>query len=441
MSDALVKGFYVRLLAGGVLAAVCISPAWAAGPAPAPDLAQIEARLRQQEVRIDEQERRLAEQGQVIEAQGAEIRALRFQRDEALADIRAGHAAALAAAEPGAASRPMQTAALQAPPTNGQALPSKPVGEAPAQPSRRLEADAAALPQGMGVLTPDGKLIVEPTLEFVRASANRLVFRGIEVVPGVQLGVIEANDADRDSVVGSLVARYGLGGKFEIEGRIPYVYRHDRVTTVAQRDETVTRTIDLESHDIGDVEVSARYQITKGMPGDPIFVAGLRVKPPTGDSPFEIPYDEFGVATDLATGSGFWGTEASITMLYPTDPAVIWGGLSYLYNVPDDINKEIGDVFVGRVDPGDTIAFNIGFGLALNPRFSMSLGYSHNFILGTETELGSTTQKSNSLQVGALQFGMSYRLTPRISILNSYEFGVTSDAPDMRMMIRVPYTF
>lgn len=440
MSNALVKRFDVRLLASGVLAAVCISPAWAADPAPGPDLVQIEARLRQQETRIDEQERRLTEQGQVIEAQGAEIRALRFQRDQALADIRAGYAASLAAAEPGAASRPMQTAALQAP-GNGQDLPRTPVGEAPAQPTRRLEADAAALPQGMGVLTPDGKLVVEPTLEFVRASSNRLVFRGIEVVPGVQLGVIEANDADRDSLVGSLVARYGLGGRFEIEGRIPYVYRHDRVTTVAQRDETVTRTIDLESHDLGDVEVSARYQITKGMPGDPIFVAGLRVKPPTGVSPFDIPYDQFGVATELATGSGFWGTEASVTMLYPTDPAVIWGGLSYLYNAPDDINKVIGDVRVGRVDPGDSIGFNIGFGLALNPRFSMSLGYSHNFILGTETELGETTQKSNSLQVGALQFGMSYRLTPRISILNSFEFGVTSDAPDMRMMIRVPYTF
>lgn len=438
MSNLLGRRLDIGLVAGGVLAAMCSAPALAAEPAP--DLAQIQTRLQQQEARIDAQERKLLEQGVLIEAQGAEIRALRAQRDQALADIRAGHAAAVATAEPGSgATQPVQMAALQAPP-NGS-LPKTPVGEAPAQPTRRLEEDAAALPQGMGVLTPNGVLIVEPTLEFVRSSANRLVFRGIEVVPGLQLGVIDANDADRDSVVGSLVGRYGIGSRFEIEGRIPYVYRHDRVTTVAQRDESVTRTVDLETHDIGDIEVSARYQINRGLPGRPIWVAGLRVKPPTGKSPFDIPYDEFGVATELATGSGFWGTEASINMLFPTDPAVIWAGLSYLYNAPDDINKIIGDVRVGRVDPGDSIAFNVGFGLALNPRFSMSLGYNHHFILATETELNDTNQTSNSLQVGALQFGLSYRITERLSILNSYEFGVTSDAPDMRMTIRVPYRF
>ena len=211
----------------------------------------------------------------------------------------------------------------------------------------------------MGVLTPGGTLIVEPTLEYTRSSANRLVFRGVEIVPGVQLGVIDANDADRDSIVGTLTARYGLGDRFEIEGRIPYVYRHDRVTTLAQRDESITRTTKLEANDIGDIEVSARYQLTRGLPGDPIFVANARVKPPTGKSPYDVEYDEFGVATSLATGSGFWAAEVGVTMLYPTDPAVIFGGISYLYHIPRDINKVIGEVMVGRVDPGDSIGANI----------------------------------------------------------------------------------
>lgn len=441
MSSALVKRLDVRLAAGSLLAAVFITPAWAEGP---PSISQIEARLQEQEARIDQQEQRMAEQWAVIEAQGAEIRALRAERDQILADVRAGRSTQTpeAAGSPLAGTRPVQLAA-QTPPPNGQTLPSTPVGEAPpaSATTRRIEADTAAVPRGLGVLTPGGQLVVEPALEYVRSSANRLVFRGVEIVPGIQLGVIDANDADRDSVAASLVARYGVGDRFEIEGRIPYVYRHDRVTILAQRDAAVTRTTSIENNDIGDVEVTGRYQINRGLPGSPIYIASLRLKAPTGEGPYDVNYDRFGVATSLATGSGFWGAELGMNMLYPTDPAVIFGGLSYLYNVPDDINKVIGDVRVGEVDPGDAISFNIGFGLALNPRFSVSFGYSHNFIFGTETQLNDTHQTSNSLSVGALQMGLSYRLTERITLVNSFEFGVTSDAPDMRLTIRVPYRF
>lgn len=435
MSTAFPRTYSAALLAGGLLVApfAMVSPAEAAGPDRQID--RIEAQIAAQDLRIDDQERRLAEQQSLIESQGAEIRALREQREQIMAEIRAGRSAGAPA--PGG-SGPVQLAAQQAPPPEG--LPAGPVGEAP-PPSPRLVEDVAAIPPGLGVLTPKGVLIAEPTLEYTRSSANRLVFRGVEIVPGVQLGVIDANDADRDSLVGTLAARYGLSDRLEIEARVPYVYRHDRVTTLAQRDESITRTTTLEAQDIGDIEFAARYQISRGLPGKPIFVANARVKPPTGKSPYDVGYDQFGIADGLATGSGFWGAELGVTMLYPTDPAVIFAGLSYIYNIPRDINKTIGEVDVGRVDPGDSIGANIGFGLALNPRFSISLGYSHNFIFATKSELGSTTQKSNTLQVGALQMGWSFQLTDRLTLNNSFEFGVTSDAPDMRMVIRLPYRF
>ena len=37
--------------------------------------------------------------------------------------------------------------------------------------------------------------------------------------------------------------------------------------------------------------------------------------------------------------------------------------------------------------------------------------------------------------------GLSYRLTERLTLTNSFEFGVTSDAPDMRVVFRLPYRF
>jgi len=69
----------------------------------------------------------------------------------------------------------------------------------------------------------------------------------------------------------------------------------------------------------------------------------------------------------------------------------------------------------------------------------MSFGYSHNYIFGTETQIDASKEKTSKLQIGRLQMGWSYRLTDRITLNNSFEFGVTGDAPDLRITIRTPY--
>ncbi len=71
----------------------------------------------------------------------------------------------------------------------------------------------------------------------------------------------------------------------------------------------------------------------------------------------------------------------------------------------------------------------------------MSFGYSHSYIFPTKTQIGTTIQESNSLQVGSLLMGWSYRLSDRMTLTNNFEFGVTSDAPDMRMVIAAPMSF
>ena len=291
-------------------------------------LARIEALLIDQSSRLSVQERRLAEQAALIQQQDLELRALRATRDEALSEIRAGRSAA-----------PQQAAPLNPPmgpaPTTTAAAPTppRPVGEAPPAATTEQKArEVAAIPERLGVLTPAGRFVFDPTVEYVRSSTNRLTFRGVEIVPGINLGLIEAGDADRDSVVGTLAARYGLSNRLEVEARVPYVYRHDRITTVAAADRAVTRTMELDANDLGDVEVSGRYQLNSGDNGWPIFVAGVRVKSDTGVGPYDVDFDDFAVAKGLATGSGFWATELGLTMLYPSDPAVIYGGISYLHN-------------------------------------------------------------------------------------------------------------
>ena len=320
-------------------------------------------------------------------------------------------------------------------------LPDAPVGEAP-PPEPAVEAMVAAVPEGQGVLTPNGRLTLDTSFEYTNSSANRLVFRGFELIPGLQVGLIEASDVDRDALVGTVSLRYGITDRLEIEGRMPVMYRHDRIKVTQLRDEGIVRTLKLEESDIGDAEIALRYQVNAPTEQNRMIgIASLRVKSTTGKSPFDVGFDSFGVATGLPTGSGFWGIQPGLSFLLPSDPVVIYGGMSFLYHLPKNVDRMVGDVLVGRVDPGDAASANIGFGFALNPRFSFSLGYNHTYIFPTEQIIGGTKQRSTHLQSGAFAFGMSYRLDERQSINFGLQLGATADAPGLSVVLRLPITF
>lgn len=416
------------------LAAAALAPAIGLGTATvaaAQDDPDTAARLTRLEALVAEQQAR-------IEAQEAEIARLLAARPEVADDTRVRSDEELMAdsARGPAILQPAIPEPLQGiPQTQTQT-------QAPAPPLvTRRRAELEAIPEGMAVLSRAGGLSIDLSAEYTRSSSNRLVFRGIEIVPGIQIGVIEANEADRDAISSNWAMRYGLTDRLELEARVPFIARNDTITTVQQRDEAVTRTIDLEGSGIGDVEGSIRYQFNRGERGGPIYVGSLRVKSDTGEGPFDIERDEFGIATRLATGSGFWGVEPSINVLYASDPAVLFGSLSYFAHLPDDVDKTEGEVTIGRVDPGDSIGVSLGFGFAMNQRFSYSLGYRHNYIFPTESELNGQIEKSDELHIGALLFGMSYRFDERYSINLNFEFGVTEDAPDMRFTARTPLGF
>jgi hypothetical protein len=213
------------------------------------------------------------------------------------------------------------------------------------------------------------------------------------------------------------------------------------VTTLQQFQGQITSTSDLNSAALGDVEATLRYQVNSGGPGMPVIVANLRAKSDTGTNPYLVQRDKFGVAEGLATGSGFWGVQPSVSFLFVSDPAVLFGNISYLHSFAKTFNRDIGGVLLGRVTPGDSPGISGGFGFSLNPQFSFSLGYRHNYIFGTTTELGGTKQHSTSLQVGSLLFGMAYALNPHYTLNTQLEMGVTRDAPDITLTLRTPISF
>ncbi|WP_411818521.1 LysM peptidoglycan-binding domain-containing protein [Hyphococcus sp. DH-69] len=331
-----------------------------------------------------------------------------------------------------------------------------------------------------GILTPRGTMFIEPSIDFTVASDNRFFFSGVEIIDAVLIGAIEATDTDRRAVSESISVKYGLTNRLEIDGRIAYVSRQDRISGVAIDDST-TSVRDLDGRGIGDAEMGLHYQLNNGRKL-PYTVANLRVKAPTGTGPFDVERDpDNGIETELATGSGFWTIEPSLSFILSSDPASLYANVGYQFNLPTSPNEQltVSEPFTSTLldfDPGDAIRTSIGVGLSLNERLSMNFGYDQSFFLQSRNDFEIVTRapillpddgnpntpreqaqdgagnllyedpvtlftvtKSPSSTVGSFLFGGSYAINNRLRINLSGAIGATAEAPDARLSLRAQY--
>lgn len=283
-----------------------------------------------------------------------------------------------------------------------------------------------------GVLTPAGRLIVEPSIEYLHDSNDRVVVEGFTIIPALVVGSIDVRKVDRNSIIGSLSARYGVGSRFEVDVKVPYVRREDSTTARAigtgASNDIVTK---VSGDGIGDVTFGGHYQINDGMGGWPFFIGNLRVKTPTGKDPFDVSFDENGLQAELPTGTGFWAVEPSITFIKPSDPVVWFGNIKYLANLPRNLGGNL-----GKLDPGDAIGLSVGLGFGVNKQTSFSLGWEQQIIF--ESVQNDMKIPGSSLDIGTFLLGMTYRINDKTSLNLTFQAGVTDDATDMRLQFRVP---
>lgn len=197
--------------------------------------------------------------------------------------------------------------------------------------------------------------------------------------------------------------------------------------------------------------MTGRYQFNDGGADKAFYIGTLRFKSRTGKDPFEVLTDTTEapelitnrIEAELPTGSGFYTLQPGITMLYPTDPAVFFGSLSYQHNFKRSgvtMNTTQGEVELGDIEPGGVIGFNFGMGLALNDRSSFSIGYDHSSVAKTKIN-GSDAINAIRTQLGTLLLGYSQRMSDKTSLNLSVGVGVTRDTPDVTLGLRLPMSF
>lgn len=402
---------------------------------------QQEADLRQLRAQLDAMQRQLAEQRGLIDAltrQLATREAVPLAPDELAGQRGAGNAPV--------AAPPLAAAAA--------AAPAAAVGKPPATNGRPPE--VAPLFEQPGVLTPNGKFVFEPALQFGYSSSNRVALVGYTIIPALLIGLVDVREVKRNTVTAVLSGRYGIGNRMEIEARLPYVYRSD--ATVSREIFTgtaVEKVFDTSGKGMGDAELAVRYQLNDGGAERAYYVGSLRFKSRTGRDPFSVITDctrrcvgtnasGTGLPLDLPTGSGFYSLQPGLTWLFPSDPAVFFGSVSYLHNFRrKQVSRTVlgGEKeFLGDIEPGDIAGFNFGMGLGLNDKASLSLGYDHSSI-GRTRQAGVVVPGSVRTQLGTLLLGFSYRISERRSLNVAVGAGLTRDTPDVSLTVRMPTTF
>src|SRR5512133_3213611 len=337
-----------------------------------------------------------------------------------------------------------------------QAQPGEraPVGQSPATEGRPPE--VAPLFEQPGVLTPPGHYVLEPSLQYGYSSSNRVALVGYTIIPALLIGLIDVREVKRNTVTAALSARVGVSRRLELELRAPYVYRSDATVSREIFEGSATESVfSANGMHMGDLELGARYQLNDGGVDKPFYVGTLRLKTRTGTDPFDVVTDcsqrctdpaatGTGLPLDLPTGSGFYSLQAGLTVLYPSDPAVFFGSVTYLHNFArDNVSRTVlnGEKeFLGTIAPGPIIGFNFGMGLALNEKSSFSLGYDHSSV-GRTRHNGEVVPGSVRTQLGTLLLGYSYRLSKTTSLSVAVGAGLTTDTPDVSLTVRLPMTF
>ncbi|TAM34062.1 MAG: acetate kinase [Burkholderiaceae bacterium] len=405
------------------------------------------------DAQIDSLQQQLIEQGRQIEAlkrataeQEKKYQALRRALSQQARDAQPGETAQGANTEPGASAQTEQN------PQDTQQHPVQ-VGVAPSRESQ-VPIEVPRLFEQPGILTPKGKFVLEPSLEYSYSSNNRVALIGYTIIPALVIGLIDVQQVKDSILTGALTGRYGLTNRMEVEAKIPYVYRSD--SSVGRELNTGSATdsvFNSSGKAIGDIEMTARYQLNEGGNNKPYLIGSLRFKSRTGKDPFEVVTDCLtscvgnpggtGLPTTQPTGSGFYLLQPALTWLFQSDPAVFFGTVSYAHNFArHNVSLTVlggQQEFLGTVKAGDIIGANFGMGLALNEKSAFSVGVDLNSV-GRTLQNGVPVTGSVRVVLAKLLFGFSYRYNEKTTLNLTVGAGLTRDTPDLTLNLRIPFS-
>jgi hypothetical protein len=302
------------------------------------------------------------------------------------------------------------------------------------------------------VLTPKGQFVLDPSIEYDYWSQNQLGVNGFQIIPGITFGNIFANRVEQNITTAALTARYGITDRWEINVKVPYVYNTGSTISLIPVGTTAELlTLNASGTGIGDIQFGSSYQFNTGENGWPIFVGNALVKTATGVSPFNVPIvtvndpnGEFleGQPTRLATGTGFYAVEPSLTILMPTAPGVLFANIQDIHNLGRTVNIQSvngGPPTAAYLQPGENPAVTFGIGFSLNDRAALTFSYQQQHVFTAFENHQAISGSPYSF--GTFNFGLGYQITQSTRLNLSVGIGAGPNTPVAKVLLEVPYKF
>lgn len=300
-----------------------------------------------------------------------------------------------------------------------------------------------------------GTFSLEPGLTYSHYDSRQLFLNGFLALDSIFLGNLGVDQINADTLTLDLTGRYNLKQRWQFDINAPIIYRQTSYESAGAGGSTAQVTEETVTGDprLGDVSVGVSYKFLDEGPGRPDAIFSLRVKAPTGQEPYGIKVDQvpgnnnLSVPEDLPTGNGVWSITPGISLVKTLDPAVLFGNISYTYNLEDsfsDISAQRGAKVPGKVDLGNWFQFGIGTAFALNERTSMSFSFSE--LISQRSRIkpdGQSWQSITGSDANAAYFniGMTFAASDKLTIVPNLAIGLTPDAPDFSFSLKFPYYF
>jgi hypothetical protein len=302
-------------------------------------------------------------------------------------------------------------------------------------------ADKGAISAG-----PQWRLVIEPSFEYDHISSQNVALSGFTIFEAILIGTIVVEKLKRDIYMPAMTVRLGYkDAEFSI--KVPYMFRQDTaIFPVPGGSGAITQRA-FDDNAFGDLQPYLYYHIIregKWRPWVPDTILRFGMNFPTGRDPFNLSREQVPglglVPTQFPTGTGMYGLTWGATFVKSADPAILFLSVAYFYNFERDVGLAGSPAIdYGSIKLGNSFEYNLGFILALQEKFSINFAINQRIV--GKTARNGQNLPDTSINSIAFNIGATYVVSSRFSLDFLVGIGLTPDAPDASLLVRMPMTF
>ncbi|MBD8623567.1 transporter [Pseudomonas sp. CFBP 13727] len=218
--------------------------------------------------------------------------------------------------------------------------------------------------------------------------------------------------------------RAGLFDRLEGHLAVPFTYTS--VEDVSSNEYVST----TGAWDLADIGFGVQYQWLDETSAHPALSFTFDIGAPTGRKRYNDAANRW--KDPLNNGSGHWNVAPGIAWVRSTDPAILFGGLSYQHFFKSTIDGY-------AVKPGWALRSYLGAGFALNEKLSIGARFSYSYSANLKADR--QIIKGTDIDPADLAFNLSYRLHDDWVVSPQIMLGLNDDAGPASMSLNLKRQF